>query len=96
MQTADKIFAYKVRAIDKRSIADSMFRIRPLPLNDELLSSWLIRTAYLHHSDPATFLNLYFPEYDYHLWDNDLDLYNNDSFINRLSFSIKYINIFIL
>ncbi len=84
MQTADRIFAYKVRAIDKRSIANSMFRIRPLPLKDELLSSWLIRTAYLHHSDPATFLNLYFPEYDYHLWDNDLDLYNNDSFFNRL------------
>ena len=90
MQTADKIFAYKVRAIDKRSIADSMFRIRPLPLNDELLSSWLIRTAYMHHSDPATFLNLYFPEYDYHLWDNDLDLYNNDSFINRLSLKTGY------
>ena len=90
MQTADKIFAYKIRAIDKRSIADSMFRIRPLPLEDELLSSWLIRTAYLHHSDPATFLNLYFPEYDYHLWDNDLDLYNNDSFINRLSLKTGY------
>ena len=90
MQTADKIFAYKVRAIDKRSIADSMFRIRPLPLNDELLSSWLIRTAYMHHSDPATFLNLYFPEYDYHLWDNDLDLYNNDSFINSLSLKTGY------
>ncbi|MHB1703271.1 MAG: TniQ family protein [bacterium] len=90
MQTADKIFAYKVRAIDKRSIADSMFRIRPLPLKDELLSSWLIRTAYMHHSDPATFLNLYFPEYDYHLWDNDLDLYNNDSFINRLSLKTGY------
>ena len=90
MQTADKIFAYKVRAIDKRSIADSMFRIRPLPLNDELLSSWLIRTAYLHHSDPATFLNLYFPEYDYHLWDNDLDLYNNNSFLNRLSLKTGY------
>ncbi len=90
MQTADKIFAYKIRAIDKRSIADSMFRIRPLPLNDELLSSWLIRTAYMHHSDPATFLNLYFPEYDYHLWDNDLDLYNNDSFINRLSLKTGY------
>ena len=85
MQTADRIFVYKVRAIDKRSIANSMFRIRPLPLEDELLSSWLIRTAYLHHSDPATFLNLYFPEYDYHLWDNDLDLYGNDSFFNRLS-----------
>ena len=90
MQTADKIFAYKVRAIDKRSIADSMFRIRPLPLNDELLSSWLIRTAYMHHSDPATFLNLYFPEYDYHLWDNDLDLYNQDSFIKRLSQKTGY------
>ncbi len=85
MQTADRIFAYKIRAIDKRSIANSMFRIRPLPLSGELLSSWLIRTAYLHHSDPATFLNLYFPEYDYHLWDNDLDLYENDSFFNRLS-----------
>ena len=85
MQTADRIFAYKVRAIDKRSIANSMFRIRPLPQKDELLSSWLVRTAYMHHSDPATFLNLYFPEYDYHLWDNDLDLYNSDSFFNRLS-----------
>jgi hypothetical protein len=85
MQTADRIFVYKVRAIDKRSIANSMFRIRPLPLEDELLSSWLIRTAYMHHSDPATFLNLYFPEYDYHLWDNDLDLYKNASFFNLLS-----------
>ena len=90
MQTVQRTFAYKIRAIDKRSIADSMFKIRPLPLDGELLSSWLIRTAYLHHSDPATFLNLYFPEYDYHLWDNDLDLYNNDAFINRLSLKTGY------
>jgi len=81
----DKIFAYKIRGVDKRSISYSKFRIRPLPLNDELLSSWLIRTAYLHHTDPATFLNLYFPEYDYHLWDNDLDLYDNSSFFEQLS-----------
>lgn len=81
----DKIFAYKIRGVDKRSIAYSKFRIRPLPLNDELLSSWLIRTAYMHHSDPATFLNLYFPDYDYELWDKDLDLYSAGSLIDRLS-----------
>ena len=90
MQTADniasdKIFAYKIRGVAKRSIAESKFRIRPLPLEDELLSSWLVRTAYMHHSDPATFLNLYLPEYDYRLWDTDLDLYCYDILTAKLA-----------
>lgn len=81
----DKIFAYKIRGVAKRSIAASKFRIRPLPLDNELLSSWLVRTSYLHHSDPATFLNLYLPEYDYKLWDNDIDLYCDDILASKLS-----------
>lgn len=85
MQTAERRYAYKIRGVDKRSIAASKFPIRPLPLEDELLSSWLVRTAYMHHTDPSTFLNLHFPEYGRELWERDLDLYCDGSLVKRLA-----------
>ncbi len=85
MEAAERRYAYKIRGVDKRSIAASKFPIRPLPLEDELLSSWLVRTAYLHHTDPSTFLNLHFPEYGRELWERDLDLYCDGSLVKRLA-----------
>ena len=85
MQAAERRYAYKIRNADKRSIAASKFPIRPLSLDDELLSSWLVRTAYMHHTDPSTFLNLHFPEYGRELWERDLDLYCDGNLVKRLA-----------
>ncbi|MHB1697429.1 MAG: TniQ family protein [bacterium] len=85
MERAKKSFAYQIRGVDKRSIAASKFRIRPLPLADELLSSWLVRTAYMHHTDPTTFLNLNFPEHGRKLWERDLDLFCDGNLTKKLA-----------
>lgn len=40
-------------------LSNKPFVITPLPLPDELFSSWLIRTAYAHHVHPRTFVNIH-------------------------------------
>lgn len=52
----------------------SKFPLHLRPEEDELLSSWLIRLALLHHTMPCTFTNLFLPETRNKLWSADLDL----------------------
>lgn len=49
-----------IKKIKNPVIATSRFLIVPQPLPDEILSSWIARTAYAHHTHPQTFLNLHF------------------------------------
>jgi len=48
-----------LKKIKKEGLANQPFIITPLPLKDELLSSWLVRTAYAHHLHPHTFFQNY-------------------------------------
>lgn len=49
-----------IKKIKNPVIAASRFLIVPKPFPDEILSSWIARTAYAHHTHPQTFLNLHF------------------------------------
>lgn len=61
------------------------FPLRLRPLEDELLSSWLIRLAILHRTMPVTFTNLYLPHTKNMLWSSDMDLQADESFLAELS-----------
>jgi len=74
---------YKIR---KRQYGDAEFPIKVKPLEDELLSSWLIRTALEHKTAPATFTNLYIPETKNKLWSSDIDMHASDGLLAALSF----------
>lgn len=76
--------AYKVKSY-RFSLDEEKFRYFPLPQEDELLSSWLVRTAYAHDSDPATFINLYFPRYRNNFWNRDIDVWVPEPFLQSLS-----------
>ncbi len=63
-----------VYKIQERNYGESPFLLHPRPQEDELLSSWLVRVALEHFTAPATFTNLYLPEWKNMLWAEDLDL----------------------
>jgi len=60
----------------------------PAPFSDELLSSWLIRVAMAHDTQPRTFMNLHFPKTNPNFWSKDVDIYWGDkpSFLSQLSY----------
>lgn len=74
---------FKVRAENR--YAGLKFPLRLRPLEDELLSSWLIRLAILHRTMPMTFTNLYLPHTKNMLWSSDLDLQADDRLFAELS-----------
>ncbi|SHJ18357.1 TniQ protein [Malonomonas rubra DSM 5091] len=74
---------FKVRS--EARYATSSFPLKLRPLEDELLSSWLIRLALLHRTVPSTFANLYLPETKNKLWAADIDLQACPDFLAALS-----------
>jgi len=60
----------------------------PRPLSNELLSSWLIRVAMAHDTQPRSFMNIHFPKTNPSFWSKDVDIYwgNNFSFLSLLSY----------
>lgn len=77
-------FAYKIRS-DKCVVGRAKFPYHPAPLSDELLSSWLTRTALRHLTDPATFVNLYLPRWKNVIWTRDLDMWADRELLEALS-----------
>lgn len=73
---------YKLR---ERRYGEATFPLKVIPLDDELLSSWLIRVALEHKTVPSTFTNLYLPETKNKLWAGDVDLHADDTLLERLS-----------
>ena len=49
-----------IKKIKIPELKNKNFLIIPIPLADELLTSWIVRTAYAHRTHPHTFTNLYF------------------------------------
>lgn len=48
-----------IKKITNPKIRETPFILTPIPFQDELLSSWLVRTAYAHHTHPHTFMKLH-------------------------------------
>lgn len=48
-----------IKKINFPELKDNNFIIIPIPFKDELLSSWIVRTAYAHKTHPHTFTNQY-------------------------------------
>lgn len=73
-----------IKKIKNPVIAASRFLIVPKPLPDEILSSWIARTAYAHHTHPQTFLNLHFDNTHFN-WRLNFDASVSDQEIEVLS-----------
>ena len=65
-----------IKKINFPELKNENFVIIPLPLEDELLSSWIVRTAYAHRTHPHTFTNQYlnYRQHSFFLSQSDLTL----------------------
>lgn len=45
-----------------QNLSKEKFFFKPLPLEDELLSSWLARVAFKHNTKTTSFTNMYFKD----------------------------------
>ena len=59
------------------------------PFEDELLSSYLVRLAYAHRFNPATFYRAYFPDLKKIFFDRDIDLWLGGEVISRIADKAK-------
>ena len=84
-----------IKKVKNPAITASRFLLIPKPLPDEILSSWLARTAYAHLTHPKTFMNMHFstgkfnwrPNFDASVSDDVLRIIEQKS---TLSFATIY------
>lgn len=65
-----------IKKINFPELKNENFVIVPIPFEDELLSSWIVRMAYAHKTHPHTFVNQYlnYRPYAFFLAENDITL----------------------
>jgi len=65
-----------IKKINFPELQNEKFVIIPLPLEDEILSSWIVRTAYAHKTHPHTFTNQYlnYRHHSFFLTESDITL----------------------
>ena len=65
-----------IKKIKFPELKNENFTIVPIPFADELLSSWIVRTAYAHKTHPHTFVNQYlnYRPYSFFLTESDITL----------------------
>lgn len=65
-----------IKKINFPELKNESFVIVPIPFEDELLSSWIVRMAYAHKTHPHTFVNQYlnYRPYSFFLGENDVTL----------------------
>lgn len=73
-----------ISKISDKRLRNSRFLLHSSPLPDELLSSWLVRMAHEHNTDPAAFVNLYMPRWRDILWTRDADQYADRELLQTL------------
>jgi hypothetical protein len=84
-----------IKKVKNPAVTASRFLLIPKPLPDEILSSWLARTAYAHLTHPKTFMNMHFstgkfnwrPNFDASVSDDILHIIEQKS---TLSFETIY------
>ncbi len=69
-----------IKKIKILQLKDVNFLIVPQSLDDELFSSWMVRTAYAHKTHPHTFENLYL-DLPQRLFSKDIDVSINNETI---------------
>lgn len=77
-----------IKKVKFLKLKDSSFIIIPKPFEDELLSSWLVRTAYAHHLHPHTFIKMYL---GYTTFNANLDVTFSDKYLSKILKKIKKI-----
>jgi Zn ribbon nucleic-acid-binding protein len=75
-----------IKKIKNPKLKDSKFVIVPIPFEDELFSSWLIRTAYAHNTHPHTFIQLHLNRNYQYMSNNNLDVVVSDDELEKLEF----------
>lgn len=65
-----------IKKVNFPELKNENFTIIPIPFEDELLSSWIVRTAYAHQTHPHTFTNQYlnFRKHSFFLTESDMTL----------------------
>ncbi|KAB7890289.1 TniQ family protein [Poseidonibacter ostreae] len=71
-----------------QNLSKEKFFFTPLPLEDELLSSWLARIAYKHNTKTTSFTNMHFKNYYANniIWLRDLDIWAPKNLLKLLSY----------
>jgi len=73
-----------IKKIVNPKLKNSLFKIIPIPYDDELFSSWFIRTAYAHNTHPHTFYKLYINNNAQAMYANNFDAIISKKEILRL------------
>ncbi|MDD2356455.1 MAG: TniQ family protein [Thiovulaceae bacterium] len=73
-----------IKKINNPKFLSAKFLIIPSPLPNELLSSWLVRTAYAHHTHPHTFMNLHFGQKYGYVFHNNIDISISNKDIEKI------------
>ena len=79
-----------IKKVKNPAVTASRFLLIPKPLPNEILSSWLARTAYAHLTHPKTFMNMHFstgkfnwrPNFDASVSDDLLHIIEQKSALN--------------
>ncbi len=82
-----------IKRLKNISIKDTKFIVVPEIYEDELLSSWFIRTAYAHHTHPHTFLQLHLSKNSQILTGNNFDIVLSEDQIKVLESKSNNINL---
>ncbi len=88
-RVSDGPFIEKTNEEFRSRFCDGGFPWKLEPFEDELLSSYLVRLAYSHHFNPATFYRAYFPDLKKIFFDRDIDLWLDNEALCRIADKAK-------
>jgi Zn ribbon nucleic-acid-binding protein len=74
-----------IKNLRKIGSQNNNFLIIPLPLEDEVFSSWFVRTAYAHHFHPQSFFNIHFGLENRDLLKRDIDCFFDDNMLTVIN-----------
>ena len=74
-----------IKKIKLPELYDAPFLVIPKPFKDELFSSWIVRTAYAHHTHPHTFLQLHLQKKGSSLFSTDIDIIISDEDVEKMN-----------
>jgi len=79
-----------IKKIKFNELKSEKFTIIPIPLQDEILSSWIVRVAYAHKTHPHTFVNQYLNYRPYSFFLSECDLTLDEAMINTIDEKCRY------
>lgn len=84
-----------IKKVKNPAVTASRFLLIPKPLPDEILSSWLTRTAYAHLTHPKTFMNMHFTSGKFN-WRPNFDASVSDDVLRIIEWksSLPFVNIY--